>query len=224
MLKVIHPDLTKELQECIASGQVGAAQVAAHVEAGEATGWPPSMLQDDSNQLSKALAKDPSARLHAREAAQTNTVRQEIEAAMRDFETPIGNMTADQSLQLLRKRDRYSMATLPLNIRALLSTHDAELSDRDLVIDNLRKKLSLIAEGDFNKTLYKAGLEQEKELGAVLKDRVALAVALEAEREKVRQLREALKMAVRQNSHDMLMTGEEIRMGEAAITATQEQK
>lgn len=37
-----------------------------------------------------------------------------------------------------------------------------------------------------------------------------------------RQLREALEMAVRQNSHDMLMTGEEIRKCEAALTATQE--
>lgn len=32
----------------------------------------------------------------------------------------------------------------------------------------------------------------------------------------------ALEMAVRQNSHDMLMTGDEIRLCEAAITATQE--
>ena len=32
----------------------------------------------------------------------------------------------------------------------------------------------------------------------------------------------ALEMAVRQNSHDMLMTGDEIRLCEAALTATQE--
>lgn len=56
------------LQECIASGQVSAAQVVAHHEAGETTGWPPGMLQDDSRQLSKALSRDPNARALVREA------------------------------------------------------------------------------------------------------------------------------------------------------------
>jgi hypothetical protein len=36
---------------------------------GGRTGWPPGMLQDDSRELSKALASKPDAKLHAREAA-----------------------------------------------------------------------------------------------------------------------------------------------------------
>lgn len=32
------------------------------------TGWPPGMLQDDCRGLSKALAKDPQAKLHVRDA------------------------------------------------------------------------------------------------------------------------------------------------------------
>ncbi len=36
------------------------------------------------------------------------------------------------------------------------------------------------------------------------------------------ELLEALKLAVRQNSHDMLMTGEELRKCEAAIAKAQE--
>ena len=35
-----------------------------------------------------------------------------------------------------------------------------------------------------------------------------------------RALREALQLAVRQNSHDMQMTGEEIRLCEAALSST----
>lgn len=38
------------------------------VENGGRTGWPPGMLQDDSRQLSRALASKPDAKLHAREA------------------------------------------------------------------------------------------------------------------------------------------------------------
>ena len=55
------------LTECIASGQVSAAQVVAHAEAGEAalqklteigeaTGWPEGMLQDDRNETMQELA------------------------------------------------------------------------------------------------------------------------------------------------------------------------
>jgi hypothetical protein len=35
------------------------------------TGWPPGMLQDDSRELSRALAGKPDARMHAREAAES---------------------------------------------------------------------------------------------------------------------------------------------------------
>lgn len=60
----------EQLRECINSGQVSAAQVVAHAEAGEVTtGWPPGMLQDDSRQLSKALSRDPNARALVRDAA-----------------------------------------------------------------------------------------------------------------------------------------------------------
>jgi hypothetical protein len=44
------------------------ARAAAAHQVGK-TGWPPGMLQDDSPELSKALAGKPDARLHAREAA-----------------------------------------------------------------------------------------------------------------------------------------------------------
>ena len=39
-------------------------------EQGGKTGWPAGMLQDDSRELSKALASKPDAKRHAREAAQ----------------------------------------------------------------------------------------------------------------------------------------------------------
>jgi hypothetical protein len=41
------------------------------------------------------------------------------------------------------------------------------------------------------------------------------------EREKNVELLEALKLAVRQNEHDMLMTGEELRVARAAIAAAE---
>ena len=40
------------------------------VDNGGMTGWPPGMLQDDSRELSQALASKPDARMHAREAAE----------------------------------------------------------------------------------------------------------------------------------------------------------
>jgi hypothetical protein len=42
----------------------------------EPTGWPPGMLQDDSRELSQALASKPDARMHAREAAEAWTDEQ----------------------------------------------------------------------------------------------------------------------------------------------------
>ena len=41
----------------------------AQPEQGGKTGWPAGMLQDDSRELSKALASKPDAKQHAREAA-----------------------------------------------------------------------------------------------------------------------------------------------------------
>ena len=38
---------------------------------GGKTGWPPGMLQDDSRELSRALASKPDARLQVREACQS---------------------------------------------------------------------------------------------------------------------------------------------------------
>lgn len=46
-------------------------------EQGGKTGWPAGMLQDDSRELSKALASKPDARLHAREAAEAARQEQE---------------------------------------------------------------------------------------------------------------------------------------------------
>ena len=46
--------------------------------------------------------------------------------------------------------------------------------------------------------------------------------ALEAQQAEIERLRKALGVAVRQNEHDMVMTGEEIRECRAAIDAAKE--
>ena len=103
----------------------------------------------------------------------TNTVRQEIEAAAIGLSIELWSSSKNHvqvpetenwascriecqaNKDVARKVAGYIKAVQPRNIRALLSTHDADLE-------------------------------------AVLKDRVALAAGLEAEREKVRVLQDAL--------------------------------
>ena len=63
----------------------------------------------------------------------------------------------------------------------------------------------------------------ENAIDAALKADYATA-ALAAERAEVARLREALTLAVRQNEHDMVMTGEELRICRAALTAPGEKK
>ncbi len=52
------------------------------------------------------------------------------------------------------------------------------------------------------------------------RDNDALMIERDALRAQVEALRKALAIAIRQNSHDMLMTGEEIRLCQAAMEKT----
>lgn len=141
----------EQLRECINSGQVSSAQVVAHAESGEVTGWPAGMLQDDSRQLSKALSRDPNARALVREA-----VFQDID---------------------------WKLAGL------LIEAHELARSQGNSTgTSNWAATLAL-----------------------------AVQAALAAERAEVARLREALTLAVRQNEHDMVMTGDELRFCCAAL-------
>jgi hypothetical protein len=59
--------------------------------------------------------------------------------------------------------------------------------------------------------------EVENKVDVRMKARDALAAMLRSQAAEIGRLRTALEMAIRQNEHDMIMTGEELRKGRAAL-------
>ena len=146
--------------------------------------------------------KDLIAKLHSNAADQILATFSTLEMQLQGF----AKSSYEKDLRIAELEAQIAAASAPV------------VEQRDL-----KRELILKAQAILAQHLPPCGTSEKETISALLwlldgpESRAALAASQLADTDK---LREALKLAVRQNSCDMLMTGEEIRKCEAALNST----